>query len=754
MLLQITKVKGFGILDNFGTEQKVKPFNKYNIIYGWNGSGKTTFSRLLRCLEIKSVHPEFNSGEFSVSLTDGKIESKKIEHALDIRVFNQDFVSENLNLFDATTKPIIFISKEKVDEKKELEEKKIELNTKRAEISQLEKELSALSKEVDDFHRSAGKYIKDFFLGTIYANVTYNKNTSDRIWNDLKSKEGELKDFELTVDELAQEKEYTLLNSQKHEIDESQLPKKVDIDKLANIQKEVDRLLTTSITSKVIERFKINPDIGKWVEDGLALHKKHESSNCEFCGQLLSTSRVEELEKHFNDEYNELKKEITVLIDKLEKGYRQELINQNHLLYESVKARYNLAIENINQAILRTNTKIKQWVDDLSAKKDDPFKLSLKDNSDLSDFSKFNEAVVQLIEVIKEHNEASRSHQQKAETAKMKIEYHFVSQLAIANNLRYKEERRKELETQLSSQGKSSSALLDRIKHLENSLKSDTLAIEEINNNIHKFLGRDDITLERQEEGGYQLKRGGAVARNLSEGEKTAISLIYFFSKIQENGANMADQVIIIDDPISSFDSNHLFNASSLIKKATEKTKQLFVLTHNFWFFKLVRDWMIRKNKKDDVVSNIYLIKRGIITDANDSLTRFHSEYQHVFNTVLSFQDMDNIDESHCFAIANSIRRLLEAFTSFKCPDQSGFNGALQLGESKGMPSEKKDRIYYFLHKYSHLDRIESLDTTVEPLMDEGKNVVKDVLWLIERVDEQHYKSMLRICGYEDKSEN
>src|SRR5690606_14091247 len=226
----------------------------------------------------------------------------------------------------------------------------------------------------------------------------------------------------------------------------------------------------------------------------------------------------------------------------------------------------------------------------------------------------------------------------------------------------------------------SSSALLDRIKHLENSLKSDTLAIEEINNNIHKFLGRDDITLERQEEGGYQLKRGGAVARNLSEGEKTAISLIYFFSKIQENGANMADQVIIIDDPISSFDSNHLFNASSLIKKATEKTKQLFVLTHNFWFFKLVRDWMIRKNKKDAVVSNIYLIKRGIITDANDSLTRFHSEYQHVFNTVLSFQDMDNIDESHCFAIANSIRRLLEAFTSFKCPDESGFNGALQLG--------------------------------------------------------------------------
>src|SRR5690606_3519103 len=113
-------------------------------------------------------------------------------------------------------------------------------------------------------------------------------------------------------------------------------------------------------------------------------------------------------------------------------------------------------------------------------------------------------------------------------------------------------------------------SLKEAIKRLEDELKSDTLAIEEINDNLHKFIGRSDITLERQEEGGYRLKRGGVVAKNLSEGEKTAISLIYFFSKIQENDAVKANQIIILDDPISSFDSNHLFNASSLIKKSTE----------------------------------------------------------------------------------------------------------------------------------------------------------------------------------------
>src|SRR5690606_15074869 len=140
----------------YEAEQKAKPFNKYNLVYGWNGSGKTTLGRLMRCLEIKSAHAEFNSGEFSINLTDGKIESKNIEHGLDIRVFNQDFVSDNLDLFDAKTKPIIFISKEKVDEKKELDEKKIELKAKRAEIDKIKKEFTALTKQIEDFHKAAG----------------------------------------------------------------------------------------------------------------------------------------------------------------------------------------------------------------------------------------------------------------------------------------------------------------------------------------------------------------------------------------------------------------------------------------------------------------------------------------------------------------------------------------------------------------------------------------------------------------------
>lgn len=754
MIQKITKIKGFGVLDNFKATHSIKPFNIYNLIYGWNGSGKTTLSRLLRCLETKTNHTEYFDADFSIELADnGKVESKDYTHNLDIRVFNQDFVAENLNLFDAQTKPIIFISKEKVDEKKELDKLKAELRERQNKIEKIDQSKEALDRKVDDFHKNAGKSIKDFLLGTIYANVTYNKKTSADIWKELSAKEMSLSNLELSEAELANEKNYTLINSKKDEIGLTIFPAIIDIDKISEVEKDVNKLLATNLSSKVIERLKDNPDIGEWVSSGLALHKTHQSTSCEFCGEPLKKERVTQLDGHYSKEYSELVNAITELVFKLEKGIRGKLVNERHLLYESLQQGYDIAIIETNNKLDLVNARIKEWITSLSEKKANPFSIVKEIISDHSVFNEFNAELEKLKAIIEEHNKISLSHKELAELAKTKIENHFVSQSAAAVNLLNIEKEIEDAIEKKKIEFNSAEEITKKIEKLENELKSDTIAIDEINDSLHRFLGRNDITLERQSEGGYQLKRGGVIARNLSEGEKTAISLIYFFSKIKENDASIANQIIILDDPISSFDSNHLFNASSLIKKSTEGAKQLFVFTHNFWFFKQVRDWMSKKNgsKNDPDVANFYLTKQGVITDAGNALTKFHSEYHYVFNTVLSYQCIEDLDESTCFTIANSVRRLLEAFTSFKTPDNGNFNGALQLGQKKGLSVQQKERIFYFINKYSHLDRIESFDNTIETLFEEGKNVVDDVLWLIKKVDEDHYKSMLKVCGYEDK---
>lgn len=55
-------IERFGLFSNYywkqhiGTENN-QIFNKMNIIYGRNYSGKTTLSRIFRCIEMKQCYP-------------------------------------------------------------------------------------------------------------------------------------------------------------------------------------------------------------------------------------------------------------------------------------------------------------------------------------------------------------------------------------------------------------------------------------------------------------------------------------------------------------------------------------------------------------------------------------------------------------------------------------------------------------------------------------------------------------------------
>jgi wobble nucleotide-excising tRNase len=184
LIKKLTSIENIGILKSPSPTSDLRQFNKFNVVYGWNGSGKTTLGRLLRCLETKKVPENFPNAKFSVELDDStKISSNSLEHSLLVRVFNNDFINDNLNLFDAQTKPIIFLSKEKIDEKRELDAKKAEYTEGLAEKKAALAKKEEATKSIDKIHQDIGRSIKNFLLGTIYADVTYNKATStNAIW--------------------------------------------------------------------------------------------------------------------------------------------------------------------------------------------------------------------------------------------------------------------------------------------------------------------------------------------------------------------------------------------------------------------------------------------------------------------------------------------------------------------------------------------------------------------------------------------
>ncbi|MDP9229878.1 MAG: AAA family ATPase [Bacteroidota bacterium] len=87
MFLKVNKIKDFGVFRNFSWHVAIPEFKQFNLIYGWNYSGKTTFSRMFRCLELSALHENYLAATFELEDELGN----KYDHAFAappiIRVF-------------------------------------------------------------------------------------------------------------------------------------------------------------------------------------------------------------------------------------------------------------------------------------------------------------------------------------------------------------------------------------------------------------------------------------------------------------------------------------------------------------------------------------------------------------------------------------------------------------------------------------------------------------------------------------------
>src|SRR5207249_5009894 len=75
----------------------------------------------------------------------------------------------------------------------------------------------------------------------------------------------------------------------------------------------VERLLRQAVASQVIEALANDSSLAEWVLTGLSHHiGKQHSKICKFCDSPLSNERLEKLQAHFNDEYNQLLKAVEI----------------------------------------------------------------------------------------------------------------------------------------------------------------------------------------------------------------------------------------------------------------------------------------------------------------------------------------------------------------------------------------------------------------------------------------------------------
>lgn len=106
LIKKIDSIKNMAVYDNFQWSSSMRDggnniaeFKKINILYGRNYSGKTTLSRILRALETGSISDKYSSPEFHLSFCSGRNSTQNSlnNHGQIIRVFNEDFVRDNLH---------------------------------------------------------------------------------------------------------------------------------------------------------------------------------------------------------------------------------------------------------------------------------------------------------------------------------------------------------------------------------------------------------------------------------------------------------------------------------------------------------------------------------------------------------------------------------------------------------------------------------------------------------------------------------
>jgi wobble nucleotide-excising tRNase len=177
--------------------------------------------------------------------------------------------------------------------------------------------------------------------------------------------------------------------------------------------------------------------------------------------------------------------------------------------------------------------------------------------------------------------------------------------------------------------------------------------------------------------------RRGKPAKRLSESEKTAIAFIYFLVQLGDQAFDIAEGVIIIDDPISSLDSSAIYQAFSYLKNAVKDAKQAIILTHNFDFLKLVLNWFRGIPRKAGLTLYFMIVGAEDENGRNarlcklDQLLQEHaSEYQYLFKKLYSYKS-DGMIES-AYHIPNVGRKVLETFLEYYEPSSAKLYGKLE----------------------------------------------------------------------------
>lgn len=639
---------------------------RVNFIFGANGSGKTTISRVLS-------HPD-NYPSCDIAWENGQVQKRN--------VYNSDFVDSTFT--DVSGMPGIFtLGQSESDVYEQINQTKTLIEeTKKVQNAAIialqgkdgtEGKKKELAKTIRQYTDSIWQQKQKYDSSTIRAGLEGFLNSRERFRDEVIRQYNENTHDIITYAQL-EERASTIFGKKTSAIS---LICEPNFSRISSLNR------SSILAKKIIGKEDV--DIGAlikklgnsdWVKSGIK-YLDSSSGTCPFCQRELDDSFRMRLEEYFDESYLAAMQEIESLINEY-KDCSQQLIQQLNAIVKQ-------DIQFIENAELRTQ------IAELSGAFDENLRLLEHKRSNASvpvellDIMPYSDLIIKVIRdannKIACHNEivANIGAERKNLTAQI---WRFITD-EIKNEIVNYLSQKKKLEEEISDINKTiygcsrKSEVLNReLERLQGTLTSVIPTKDTINRELEEFGFTGFRLALGADEHSYSIVRenNAPVKKTLSEGERNFVTFLYFYSMLKgslDSSGAVYPQVIIIDDPVSSMDSDVLFIVATLIRrliwdmsKSGTSIQQLFVSTHNLYFHKEVtynRNWpkgMAKSTKywitrKSHSYSDIVPYEKNLVK----------STYETLWEEVRRAYENPAVAEQT--SLQNTMRRILEHYFTF-----------------------------------------------------------------------------------------
>ena len=748
--LQFTNASGF-----FKNE-KLTIFPKIlNILYGSNGSGKSSIAKAISKYVQNSI--EGTPTETPEISLDGEISNDAKKN---IFVFNEDYIERNIKLHHDGLQPIVMLG-----EQVELDE---QIRIKREELVEIENRELSVDAEINDLKNDKKpdsipalkkiitKYLKELWAerDRVIRDRRQNTAVNDELIEELYAidkKTYNLSEIKKNVDN-----DVITLQMTKNTAQISwttpiiRLP--IDIDNLNQfLSKKIENPQLTERDEKIINIIK--GTYGIYFQKSIEVFKDNNIDTCPMCLRSISKSEKENIYRIvklvMNDEAKRYKSNVETLLKSFADP-QISLPNLDKKMYGEDLLNAEKAIKHLNSALKKIRDLLQQRLENIYAE----FNAKTDSNDIQISLDDLNKHLKIVEDDVKKHNQditntnviRERAIKNNKIWASLELDDRLNHYKRACQLLESKKEEKLACETNKSQ-------INSKINELQQQKNNEHIALTFINQALaYIYFDKKRMILQKGF-GCYKLlSRNKDVApQNVSIGERNVIALCYFFASIfsgrTENDKYRIPSLIIIDDPVSSFDYDNRVGVVSFLKwminnfyKGCASTKFL-IMTHDL-------STLFDLQKIEDEICNnsgsyFELVNKTICPQGSPK-----NEYKDILEFIFNFAK--NGQDKYSSFIGNQMRRLLEAYSTFLY--EKNFTAIFNDDDIlKSIPESKRPYYQNLMsrlilngesHKQEDARTLRILDFKFTK--DEKTSIAKSVISLLYYINPLHIKSLLK----------